>query len=151
MSERDTWATSPELWAVINKIWSPAMDVCASKENTKCGMYYTAEDDSLDVQRNWNAGLNRYYFCNAPGSRIADFADKAMIEQERGARGIMIFQAGLSSAWFTRLCERAIILPLTPRPNFVAPNGIAESGNPRDWMLARATTMAEKARPGCAG
>lgn len=132
MSDRDTWATSPELYAVIDDIWHPTLDVCASAGNVKCPYFYTEEMDAL--KQPWVA--SGYYFCNAPGSKIAAFVEKAIIEQQCGAAGILIFQAGISSRWFVDLCRCAVISPLTPRIQFVPPPGVPQSSNTRDWMLA---------------
>ena len=137
---RDNWATSAELFAVIRDIWRPRLDVCASADNAKCDNWIGAEGaGALGAGVRWYAE-GGYYFCNPPGSQVAAFVEKALIEQELGSRGVMIFQAGISSAWFGALSRRATIYALTPRPNFVVPPGVKtvgdKSANDRDWMLA---------------
>jgi len=138
---RDNWATGPELFAVIKSIWHPGIDVCADRDNHKCARYKTIEQDALRDGNSWGRAIDGdFYFCNAPGSKIAEFMAKAFTEQDRGARGVFIFQAGISAKWFRGLTQRAIVHPLTPRPNFVIPPGVetksGRSVNDRDWMLA---------------
>ena len=46
-SQTCEWATPQGLFDEINKEFNFTLDVCATKENTKCERYYTKEDDGL--------------------------------------------------------------------------------------------------------
>lgn len=46
-SNSEEWGTPQELFNRLNKEFNFTLDICASKENTKCPKYYTKEEDAL--------------------------------------------------------------------------------------------------------
>jgi len=47
MSETVEWETPQEFFDKYNEIYNFNLDVCATKDNAKCGKYFTKEDDGL--------------------------------------------------------------------------------------------------------
>lgn len=43
----DKWTTPQNLYDELNKEFNFTLDVCASKENTKCKKYFTQKDNAL--------------------------------------------------------------------------------------------------------
>lgn len=52
-SNTDLWATPIEFFRDLDARFHFTLDPCATKENHKCDMYYTIEDDGL--KQNWGA------------------------------------------------------------------------------------------------
>lgn len=54
-SKNQSWETPDDLFEKINQEFKFTRDVCASKENTKCSIFWTEEDSCLD--KSWD-GVN---------------------------------------------------------------------------------------------
>lgn len=74
-SKSDEWETPDSLYDVLDAEFKFNLDPCATKENHKCFLYYTKEDDGLSQQ--W--GGHRV-FCNPPYSDISKWVEKAFRE-----------------------------------------------------------------------
>lgn len=77
-SNSEDWETPQDLFDELNKEFNFRFDVCASKQNTKCGLYLTKEDDALKV--NWSLG---WKWMNPPyGRGIGEWIKKASEERK---------------------------------------------------------------------
>lgn len=127
---RDTWATPPEFinWveAVYGKI---TLDVCASAHNAKADKYFTEADDGLS--QSWETP--GWAWCNPPGSQVERWVAKALTQPQV----LILVQQGTETPWFRDLVQGSIeVLLLSPRIQFVPPEGIKKTSNPRNYALA---------------
>ena len=71
-SNSEEWGTPQELFNRLNKEFNFTIDICASKENTKCPKYYTKEEDAL--KQEWGGVI----WMNPPyGRQIGNWVKKA--------------------------------------------------------------------------
>lgn len=87
------WATPQDLFDKLNDEFKFTVDVCATKENTKCHKFYTKEDDGLS--KSWE---NEIVWLNPPyGREISKWIMKA-----RFSNGIMVMllPARTDTRWF---------------------------------------------------
>lgn len=134
MGIRDTWATPLDLWTFVHQQWKPTLDVCASAENTKCPVFFTAEQDAFT--RVWDAP-NNVCWCNPPSSEVARWIKECWEQAFRDPNQtvVCLVQAGVGSKWFQEYHQYATTYLLSPRPQFIPPKGIKASSNARDYML----------------
>lgn len=89
------WATPEWLFKELDKEFGFNLDVCASPENAKCELYYTAEDDGLLMP--WDGVC----WCNPPyGNRIADWLNKALLETGNGVTTVVLIPSRTDTRWF---------------------------------------------------
>lgn len=74
----DEWATPQNFYDEINKEFNFNLDPCSTKENHKCEMYYTIEENGLE--KNWGGYR---VFCNPPYSQISKWVEKAFYETKK--------------------------------------------------------------------
>ena len=74
-SNSDEWTTPQDIYDMLDKEFSFNLDPCATEENHKCEMYYTAETDGLSQK--WGGYR---VFCNPPYSNITAWVEKAFRE-----------------------------------------------------------------------
>lgn len=92
----DIWTTPQDLFDKLNKEFNFTLDVCASKENTKCKKYFTEEANAL--LKDWS---NNICFMNPPYSRIQDkFIAKAKEESDKGSIIVCLLPAGTDTKRF---------------------------------------------------
>ena len=77
-SKSDEWETPDDLFKSLDDEFSFNLDPCATEENHKCELYFTAQVDGL--KQNWGGYR---VFCNPPYSRIADWVKKAWEESRK--------------------------------------------------------------------
>ncbi len=134
MKIRDTWATPPDLRKAITKAFGqPAYDACASHDNFFSFRhdYYTIEQDGLS--RGWSN--NELTWCNPPGSQVALWTAKALEQLRLGRQSLLLVQCGIESNWYKTVKPYCETIFLTPRPQFIPPQGIPKSSNARNYML----------------
>jgi site-specific DNA-methyltransferase (adenine-specific) len=71
----DEWETPQEFFQELDKEFHFDLDACASDENHKCDMYYTAADNGLS--KNWGGHA---VWCNPPYSNVKAWVRKAYYE-----------------------------------------------------------------------
>lgn len=71
----DEWATPDKTYQDLDREFHFDLDPCASHDNHKCDLYYTAEDDGLS--KNWGGYR---VFCNPPYSNIKAWIRKCFQE-----------------------------------------------------------------------
>ena len=141
MSDRQCWATSPELFSAFDREFHFDLDVCADASNTKCAKFYDEAQDGL--KQPWAC---RAAWCNPGFSNVEPWILKAI--KEYGSYDYAVILAPSShSAWYRLAFETAWqIRQLWPRPNFLPPAGIKASSNARDII---AIIYASRYRPPC--
>lgn len=72
--DRDCWTTPDRIYLPLHEEFGFGWDLAASAENSKCGSFYTIDDDAL--AQDWTA-LKLPAWCNPPFSRLSEFVDKA--------------------------------------------------------------------------
>ncbi len=76
------------------------LDAAATKENAKCPVYLTKEDNALAVD--W-LGYGKNIFVNPPyGRGIGAWVEKAYSTCQRGANVVMLLPARVDTKWFHR-------------------------------------------------
>lgn len=88
-SNKDDWATPPELFNNLNRAFNFDIDVCATYHNTKCEKYYTPEIDGL--KQPWHN--HKTCWCNPPYSQVKEWLEKAWIEAQKGATTVCLIAA----------------------------------------------------------
>lgn len=95
-SNSEEWGTPQELFNRLNKEFNFTIDICASKENTKCPKYYTKEEDAL--KQEWGGVI----WMNPPyGRQIGNWVKKAKeIARQGKATVVCLLPARTDTAWW---------------------------------------------------
>lgn len=95
-SNSEEWGTPQELFNRLNKEFNFTLDICASKENTKCPKYYTKEEDAL--KQEWGGVI----WMNPPyGRQIGNWVKKAKeIARQGKATVVCLLPARTDTAWW---------------------------------------------------
>lgn len=109
----DQWCTPDNIFWGINAMFGPlVLDLFSDGENSKCGAFYTAEDNALT--QDWSARLaelNGAAFANPPYSRPAKHGDRYVTGmpyimkhvsemREKGGRYVFLIKAATSEFWW---------------------------------------------------
>lgn len=94
-SKSDEWATPQGLFDALNEEFHFTLDPCATDENAKCKMYYTASENGLE--KSW---AGHRVFCNPPYSEIQKCVKKCAGEAREGATVVMLIPARTDTRWF---------------------------------------------------
>jgi site-specific DNA-methyltransferase (adenine-specific) len=109
----DEWSTPQDLFDELNSVFHFNVDVCSTRENTKCCFHFTKEDDGLS--KNWGTSTR---FCNPPYSEISKWVDKALscIFGET----VMLLPSRTDTKWYHKLLSssKARIYPIKGRLKF---------------------------------
>lgn len=149
---RDTWATPANFYAVVDDLFHPTIDVCATPSNAKCqtfiappgftqsiGDVYKSTGRTMagiDAMKASWAGHGPVAWCNPPYSDIMPWMMRAVEMQRHGVTTIMLSHHGLATKWFhAHAGIVAGLWILTPRIQFIAPKGIEGEANQRDSLL----------------
>ena len=80
-SKSNEWETPQSLFNELDREFHFTLDPCATKENAKCGKFYTKQDDGL--KQLW---ANERVFMNPPyGGNTGRWIEKAWYESGNGA------------------------------------------------------------------
>jgi phage N-6-adenine-methyltransferase len=94
-SRSDEWATPPAVFDALNKEFSFAFDVCATRENAKCRLFYTKEVDGLKQEWKGTCFLNPPY-----GKTIGLWMKKALEESRAGATVVCLVHSRTDTVWW---------------------------------------------------
>lgn len=108
----DGWRTPDDLFKVLDDEFHFGIDVAADKENAKCPVYITKEENAL--VKDW--GGRGAIFCNPPYSRkLGEWVEKAVFEHHRtGETVVMLIPARTDVKWFHKF-----VLPYAREIRFV--------------------------------
>jgi len=88
------WETPQDLFLMINHVYKFDIDVCATRENTKCKRYFTPEVDGL--AQNWTGTV----WCNPPyGRDVVKWVQKAHESHKQGATVVMLLPSRTDTQW----------------------------------------------------
>lgn len=91
-SGKDDWETPSSIFDPLNREFTFDLDVCATRDNTKCGKWLSPEQDGLKVA--WHISANRgTCWCNPPYSKWQAWVEKAATEAKKGATVVMLLPA----------------------------------------------------------
>lgn len=145
MSARDYWSTPKDFFHLVDTVFKPTLDVCATPENAKCETYITEEDNALEFET-WRSTfinlrevvIHRTAWMNPPYSNLATWTEAAKRQtREPGFRVVALLPCDPSTEWFREnvLAGCSQIFLLAPRIQFDVPQGIKRSSNPWPSML----------------
>ncbi len=98
----DDYETPPTKYdqACINYKIRPTLDVCATKENTKCEHFITEKQDSLLFE--WK----QTFFMNPPYSQIQKFMRKAYYQSKKNkVEGLILAYSKTDTKWWHSFVE----------------------------------------------
>lgn len=95
-SATDLWATPQDFFDKLNEEFNFTVDVCATKENAKCALFYTKEQDGL--KQKWEGVI----WCNPPyGREIGKWVSKAFYSSKlNNSTIVMLLPARTDTKWF---------------------------------------------------
>lgn len=97
-SKKMDYCTPQDFFDSLNTEFHFALDAAATKENAKCRMFYTPENDGL--KKPWNVGGGAV-FCNPPyGREIGKWVRKAYEEAQNGQTVVLLIPARTDTAYF---------------------------------------------------
>jgi site-specific DNA-methyltransferase (adenine-specific) len=96
-SETDLWSTPQEFYNKLNEEFNFTLDPCATKDNAKCSLYFTKEEDGL--KQDWSGEV---VFCNPPyGRDIKDWVKKCYEEsRSQNTKVVMLIPARTDTTYF---------------------------------------------------
>ena len=96
------WATPVWLFKNLDEEFHFELDVCATKENTKCKKFYTVTDGG--VARNWE----KVNWMNPPyGREIGRWVERAYGEKLEGNTTVCLLPARTDTEWWHEYCMKA--------------------------------------------
>lgn len=103
-SNSEEWETPNELYNVWNRLFNFELDAAATKENAKCPIFFTKEDDGLS--KDWGG---KRVWLNPPYGRgiTGKWVNKAFEESQKGSTIVMLLPVRTDQWWF-----QTIIWPL---------------------------------------
>jgi phage N-6-adenine-methyltransferase len=111
----DNWGSPQYVFDYFNRAHHYEIDLAASPHNTKCGDYFTAEEDGLKQDI-----VGRRVWCNPPFGDIAPWVEMAALEEAQVFSLLLPVRTGM--AWFER-CLVARVDFLRGRLQFEPPPG----------------------------
>lgn len=90
----DEWITPQDFFDELDKKYHFDMDVASTKENAKCRIFFTKEEDGLDQK--WAGNV----WCNPPYSKVGKWIQKASEEMENGVTTVMLVPSRTDTRWF---------------------------------------------------
>lgn len=101
-SKTNEWATPQKLFDYLNGEFNFTLDPCATKDNAKCGKYYTIEEDGLS--KSWE---NEVVFMNPPyGGHTREWLEKAYKESLNGATVICLIVSATDRTYWHDLISK---------------------------------------------
>ena len=96
-SDNEVWSTPQDFYDKLNEEFNFNLDPCANKENAKCELYFTKDEDGL-IQ-DWNGYT---VFCNPPyGRKIKGWVKKYYEESKNeDTTVVMLIPARTDTTYF---------------------------------------------------
>ena len=120
-SNSDEWETPQGLFDELDREFHFELDPCATKDNAKCPIYFTKQDDGLT--ENWAYFLDYKdcaVFVNPPyGKEVGGWIKKAYEESLKGLIVVCLLPARTDTAWFHDYCLKGEIRFIRGRLKFV--------------------------------
>lgn len=117
--DRDTWETPDWLFDWQNGIYDFDVDLCASKENTKCKNFISKEDDALTVD--WNRYGGRGW-CNPPYSNPELWVEECARQSFNGFNSVLLIPTPNGERYYKNIFQNAhSVTMIEGRIAFIAP------------------------------
>jgi phage N-6-adenine-methyltransferase len=94
-SKTDLWATPQAFYEKYNAIYNFTLDVCASKDNAKCAVYYDIKADGLSQSWHGVCWMNPPY-----GRDIGKWIKKAYESSLQGATVVCLVPSRTDTKWW---------------------------------------------------
>ena len=94
-SKTDLWATPQWFFDQLNAEFGFTLDVCATRENTKCAFYFDKDADGLKQEWTGVCWMNPPY-----GREIGKWMRKAYESAQAGATVVCLVPARTDTAWW---------------------------------------------------
>ncbi len=96
-SKSEEYETPKEIFESLQREFNLQLDVCATRENTKCKKFYDKEDNAL-IQDWWRFGN---FWMNPPfGRQLKKWVQKAYEESQKGVTGVCILPVRSNTLWW---------------------------------------------------
>ena len=102
-SNTDMWATPQNFFDELNREFKFNTDVCATKENAKCPIYFTPKEDGLRQEWKGVCWMNPPY-----GRQIGKWVKKAYKSALGGSTVVCLVPARTDTRWFQDYCLKAL-------------------------------------------
>ena len=94
-SKSDLWETPQHIFDQYNAVYHFSTDVCATKENAKCGHFFTKEQDGVKQEWRGSCWMNPPY-----GREIKKWMEKAYNSALAGATVVCLVPARTDTNWW---------------------------------------------------
>lgn len=112
------WETPQEFFNKLNKEFNFTLDPCCTKENAKCKIYFTEEQDGL--KQSWKG---HRVFMNPPYGRIiSQWIKKAFEESKKGVLVVCLIPSRTETNWWWNYCMKGEIRYIKGRIKFKGRN-----------------------------
>lgn len=141
-SKKDLWQTPEELFLALDIEFDFDLDVCASKENALCDLYFSEERcalkyDWVNPVDDYSVAGIRAAFINPPYSKTKEFMGMALWNAKQfNMTVVALVNANTDTGWFADAAKTANEIRLiTGRVGFVKPDGGKANGNTKGQCL----------------
>jgi len=105
-SKSTEYETPNEIFDPLKKEFDLKVDVCATKENTKCNIYFTKQEDAFT--REWHKYGNCWM--NPPwGKDLKKWVKKAFEESQKGITVVCLLPVRSNTNWWHDYCMKGEI------------------------------------------
>lgn len=111
-SIRQDWETPDSIFQPLNQEFGFTLDVCATKENSKCESFFSPEKDGLS--RKWTGVC----WMNPPFGSQGKWVQKAYEESLNGITVVCLLPARTNTNWWHDYCMTGEIRFIRGRPKF---------------------------------
>lgn len=103
----DNWKTPPSVIDYVKRRWGEIdIDLCASRDNRVCELYYSEDDSFLDSNA-CDFGGDLTLWCNPPYSNPLPFVKHCADIASREVVVIMLLNLDTSTKWFSLINDKA--------------------------------------------
>ncbi len=135
---RQEWGTPLELFAALDAEFAFDVDVCARESSRKCNVWFGHRSpygiDGLKAE--WT-DYGKSFFCNPGFSNPLPWVVRMheMVKRHPSNCGVVLGIPSIASQWYRfAFANGSECRGLSPRPQYVAPKGVASSDNNRDGI-----------------
>tara|TARA_R110002012_G_scaffold260756_1_gene442489 strand:- start:2497 stop:3063 length:567 start_codon:yes stop_codon:yes gene_type:complete len=100
---KNSWGTDPVIFNAMNKEFNFSLDAAANDQNHKCNMYFTKENNALEMNWGWYLKNtdNKNVWINPPYGKgfIKSFMQKCIEEKAKGVTSVLLVPATLDAQW----------------------------------------------------
>jgi len=113
-SKKQDWETPDEIFKPLEQEFGIVLDVCATKENSKCELYIDKETDAL--KQSWH--LAKACWMNPPFGEQGKWVRKAYEESQMGTTIVCLLPSRTNTNWWHDYCMKGEVRFIRGRPIF---------------------------------